>query len=217
MMTQVLQTRQVTFFALSTLTLLVIGIVILRRAVSIVDRRWFLAVLIPLLLANTLSIMSENGQLHLDWRTWLILAADVILIIGAIWLSRGFQVYGLDSQQVEQILADSLHAQGFSVSARSAEKQDLWGRTKNARLLTAVTAERTHLFWVTSLFNEVLARPERSPDANLFRRVLPALHAEPVPYAFKAHAVGVLYIILALVFALLSWIFFFEPRFILIE
>lgn len=216
-MTQVLQTLQVALFALPTLTLMVIGIVILRRSVSIVDRRWFLAVLIPLLLANTLSIAAENGQLRLDWRTWLILAADVILISGAVWLSRGFQVYGLDLRQVEHILTDSLHTQGFSVSASSAEKQDLWGRTKNARLLTAVKAEQTHLFWVTSRFNEVLVLPERSPDANLFRRVLPALRAAQVPYDFKAHAVGVLYIVLALVFAVLSWIFFFEPRFILIE
>ncbi len=216
-MTQVLQTLQVTLFALPTLILLAIGIVILRRPVSIVDRRWFLAVLIPLLLANTLSIAAENGQLRLDWRTWLILAADVILISAAIWLSHGFQVYGLDSEQVEQILVDSLHTQGFSVSARSAEKRDLWGRTKNARLLTAVKAGQTHLIWVTSRFNEVLVRPERAPDAAIIRQVLPTLRAEQIPYDFKAHAVGVLYIVLALVFAVLTWIFFFEPRFILIE
>ena len=216
-MTQTLQVFQVILFGIPSLALLAIGMIILHRSVSIINRRWFLAVLIPLLIANTLTIFADNGQMNLGWRTWLILGADLVLILGSIWATRGFQVYGLPAEVVEQVLTASLIQQGFTVNTHSAEKRDVWGRTREARHLAAVKAEQEHVLWITERFNEVQIRVERSADTHLLRQSLPALQEEKVPYEFKAHAVGVLYIVLALIFTVLTWIFFFEPRFILIE
>jgi hypothetical protein len=217
MMLQTLQVLQVILFAITVLTLLAIGVLILARAVSIVNRRWFLLVLIPLLLANTLSILSVNRQFNMDWRTWLILAADLVLIVGGIRLAQGYQVYGLSAEEVEQVLTEVLQQQGFTIEMSDLKKQDLWGRTRGARLLRAKKEDQTHDFWITARFNEVLIQSEHAMDAKLLYRVLPALRETKVPYEFKAHAAGVLYIILAVVFAVLAWIFFFEPRLILIE
>jgi hypothetical protein len=216
-MTQALQIFQVILFGIPTLALSAIGIAILCRAVSIINRRWFLAVLIPFLLANTLTILSEPAQPTMDWRTWLILVADLVLILGAIWASHGFQVYGLDAQVVEQVLAKTLKEQGFNISIHSQEKRDLWGRSRDTRILTASKADHVHRFWITARFNEVLIRSERASDTRYLRSALPALQSEKVTYDFKAHAAGVLYIVLALVLGVLTWIFFFEPRFILID
>ncbi|MFU8827555.1 MAG: hypothetical protein ACNA70_08700 [Brevefilum sp.] len=216
-MTQTLQVLQVFLFAIPILTLAAVGIAILYRAVSIINRRWFLAVLIPFLLANTLTIIIEPAQGTLDWRTWLILGANLVLILGAMWASHGFQVYGLDAQVVEQVLAKALKEQGFNVSIHSQEKQDLWGRSRDTRILTALKADHVHRFWVTTRFNEVLMRSANISDTKYLRSSLPVLQGKKVTYDFKAHAAGVLYIVLALVLGVLTWIFFFEPRFILID
>ncbi len=216
-MTQALQIFQVILFGIPILTLSAIGIAILCRAVSIINRRWFLAVLIPFLLANTLTIFAEPAQPTMDWRTWLILGANLVLILGAMWASHGFQVYGLDVQFVEQVLAEVLQGQGFSVTIHSQEKRDLWGHSRDTRILTASKADQAHNLWITARFNEVLIRSERASDTRYLRSALPALQSEKVTYDFKAHAAGVLYIVLALVLGVLTWIFFFEPRFILID
>lgn len=215
-MIETLQILQVILFSIPVVVLLVIGIMILARSVSIIDQRIFLAVFIPLLVANTLAIF-EGNSLRLDWRAWLILAADLVLITGAVWLLHGVQVYGLKAETVETVLAEAFRQQGFTVETRQAEKRDLWGRTREASLLTVENADMRHYIWITARFNEVFIRPEHLSSRNILHQALPALQGEKVPYEFKAHAVGILYIILALVFALLTWIFFFEPRFILID
>ena len=215
-MTQILQTLQVILFGIPTLVLAGIGVIILHQSVSLVNRRWFLAVLIPLLIANTLAVFTETGPVNLGWRTWLMLIANMVLIIGSLWVTHGIQVYGLSVEVIEQVLTAFLLQQGFIVDAHSAEKRDLWGRTRDARQLNVVKDELTHVFWITARFNEVLMRAERSADAYILKQSLPVLQEEKVPYDIKAHAVGVLYIVLALVFAVLTWIFFFEPQFILI-
>jgi hypothetical protein len=216
-MTQTLQALQVILFCIPILALLVIGVVILHRSVSIVDRRWFMAVLVPLLIANLLTIFTGIGQVNPNWRTWLMLGANAILLIGLLWVTHGFQIYGLPVETVEQVLTHFLQQQGFTVDKRSAEKRDLWGRTRDARRLLAEKDELTHVFWVTQHFNEVLVRAERKTDSRILQQSLPTLREVQIPYDFKAHAVGVLFIIVALVFTVLTWIFFFEPRFILIE
>jgi hypothetical protein len=215
-MIQTLQILQVILFSIPVITLLVIGILILARSVSIIDQRIFLIVFIPLLLANTLAIMEGDG-LRLDWRAWLILIADLVLITGGLWLLHGVQVYGLKAETVETVLAETFRQQGFTVRTSHTEKRDLWGRTREACLLTVKNADERHQVWITARFNEVFIRAEHRSSRKILRPALPALQGEKVPYEFKAHVVGILYIILALVFALLTWIFFFEPRFILIE
>lgn len=213
---QILQILQVTMFTLSALSLLGIGLLILSRTVSIVDRRIYLLVFIPLLLANTLALFEGNG-VPLNWRTWLILGADLVLIVGAIWLSRGFQVYGLNAEMAVDIVTETLRQQGYTVETKSAEKRDLWGRTRDACVLTAQKLNEEISLWIITRFNEVSIRTQQRSHTKYLRAALTALRQQEVPYDFKAHAVGVLYIILAVVFAVLTWIFFFEPRLILIE
>jgi len=215
-MTPTLQILQVILFTIPTLALVGIGLAILCRTVSIVDHRWFLAVFIPLLLANALSILIDDSQSY-NWRVWLILGADVILIAVAIYVARGYQINGLSPETVIQVLTDDLRQQGFIVEVSSTDRRDLWDKTKEASLITAEKSGRLDQFWVTARFNEVLVRTEQRRSSCCLRTSLPALQQVEVPYDFKAHAAGVLYIILALVFAVMTWIYFFEPRFILIE
>ena len=215
-MIEKLQILQVILFSIPSLALLAIGILILSRSVSIINQRIFLAVFIPLLLANTLAILEGDG-LRLDWRAWLILVADLVLITGAVLIMRGFQVYGLEAETVESVLAEALGKQGFTVISRHEEKRDLWGKTRGACLLTVENGDMHHQVWITERFNEVFIRVEQRSSGKILRPALLALRDETVPYEFTAHAVGLLYIILAIVFALLTWIFFFEPRFILID
>jgi hypothetical protein len=215
-MTVTLQIMQVVLFAIPILTMLGIGLLILLRPVSIIDRRMFLVVFIPLLLANTLMIL-VGDDLQLDWRAWLVLGANVVLIAGAIYLARGALVYGLTPEAVEQIFADMLRKKGFEVETRRLEKQDLWGRTRDACLVNAEKDTESHQFWITARFNEVLIRAEQRASRAALQVVIPALLQVVVPYDFKKRATGVLYIVLAVVFAILVWILFFEPRFILID
>ncbi|MBW6465313.1 MAG: hypothetical protein K0B06_02270 [Brevefilum sp.] len=215
-MIETLQILQVILFSIPPIALLVVGIMILSRSVSIIDQRIFLAAFIPLLLANTLAILEGDG-LRLDWRAWLILAADLVLITGAVWVLRGYQVYGLKAETVETVVTEAFQQQGFTIETHSEEKRDLWGRARDACLLTAENEDGRHQVWITSRFNEVFIRTEQRTSGKILRSILPALQGDTVPYEFKSHAVGILYIVLAIVFALLTWIFFFEPRFILIE
>jgi hypothetical protein len=215
-MFQTLQIFQVILFNIPVIALLTIGILILSRSVSIIDQRIFLAVFIPLLLANTLAFLESDG-LRLDWRAWLILVADLVLITGAVWFLRGFQVYGLKPETVQTVLVEAFQRQGFSVETRPEEKHDLWGRVREACLVTIENGDVHHQVWITARFNEVFIRAKYRSSGKILRPVLPELQGEKDSYEFKAHAVGILYIILALVFALLTWVFFFEPRFIIIE
>jgi hypothetical protein len=215
-MIETLQILQVILISIPILALLAIGILILSRSVTIIDQRIFLVVFIPLLLANTLAIL-EGDDLRLDWRAWLILVADLVLITSAVWILRGSQVYGLEAETVESLLAEAIRKQGFTVVSDHVEKSDLWGRTREACQLTVENGDMHHQVWITAHFNEVFIRAEHRSSGKVLRPALLALQAEMVPYEFKAHAVGFLYIILALVFTLLTWIFFFEPRLILID
>lgn len=213
---QILQILQVILFSIPTLTLLGMGIVILSRSVSIIDRRIYLAVFIPLLLANTLALFEGTG-IRFYWRTWLILGTDLVLILGIVWFSHGFQVYGLTVETAVNVLVKAFHQQGYMVETMETEKRDLWGRTRQAYLLTAQRTGEEHLFWIINRFNELSIRAKNRADTGHLHKVLPALRQQEVPYDFKAHAVGVLYIVLALVFAVLTWIFFFEPHLILVD
>ena len=213
---QVLQILQVALFSISVLTLLGIGVVILARAVSIIDRRIFVVVVIPLLLANTLTFFNGDG-FFLNWRTWLILGADLVLIIAVLLFSHGFQVYGLDAETVAKVTSEIYLQQGYSVETNVAQKRDLWGRTRDAYLLTIQKGDSKYQVWIVKRFNEVSIRTQQRRDSGILHPVVTALQQQKVSYEFKDHAAGLLYIVLAVVLAVLSWIFFFEPRLILVE
>jgi len=213
---QLFQFLQVIFFSVSILTLVGIGVIILSRAVSTVDRRIFMVVFIPLLLANTLALFDGEG-FFFNWRTWLILGADLVLIIAILWFSHGFQVYGLDPDTVTHVMSETLRQQGYTVETNAAQKHDIWGRSRDACILTAHKGDNEYPVWIVNRFNEVSIRTKQRGDARILHPVVTALHQQKVPYDFKDHAAGLLYIVLAVVLAVLSWIFFFEPRLILIE
>ncbi len=213
---QVLQILQVVLFSIPILTLLGIGMIILFRTVSIIDRRIFMVVFIPLIIANTLALIEGDGIFN-HWRTWLILGADLVLIIGSLWFSHGFQVYGLEPEAVIDILSETLRQQGYTVETMAAQKRDLWGRTRDACILTAQKADNKYPIWIVTRFNEVSIRTQQRRDSGMLHPIIPVLYQQKVPYDFKDHAAGLLYIVLAVVVAFLSWLFFFEPRLILIE
>ena len=213
---QVFQTLQVILFSIPVLTLLGIGVIILSRAVSIVDRRIFMVVFIPLLLANTLALFEGDG-IFFNWRIWLILGADLVIIIAILWFSHGFQVYGLKPEMVVDVMSETLRQQGYAVETRVAQKRDLWGRTRDACILTALKGDNKYPVWIITRFNEVSIRTQQRRDSGILHPVVTALHQQKVPYDFKDHAAGLLYIVLAVVLAVMSWIFFFEPRLILVE
>jgi len=220
-LTQILQIMQLILFSLPIIALLGIGVVILLRPVSILSRRWTLAVFLPLLVANPLALL-ENNYLAtsfdtLDWRIGLILVADIVLVVGAFWISQGFMVYGITAPDAEEMLVRTLEEQGLVIEVHSGEKQVLGGRVWHARILSVTTEGRTEDIWITERYNEILIRADSRVGLGILKKGLPSLRKSTRHYDFKAHAMGILYIILAIVFAVLSWIFFFEPRFILID
>jgi len=218
---QTLQTLQLILFAIPLLTLLAIGTVILIKPVSAINRRWMLLVFLPMLLANLLAILENdslsNDVVLSDWRLWLILVTDVALAVGIIFTFHGFIVYGLSATETEDTLVNILRAEGYEVEQRMGEKRVLWGRIRNAFILMVQNGDQSEDVWITSRGDEVLIRMDSPSGLHLLKKTLSAIQSTKTTYDFRAHAMGVLYIVLAVVFAGLSWIFFFEPRLILIE
>ncbi len=219
-MTQTLQILQLILFSIPILALLGIGGKILKKTVSIINRRWFLCVFLPLLLANPLIILEsysiEDSLIPADWRLWLILITDLALIVGITWVFRGFMVIGLNQSEVKNIIFCGLQDRGHKVKSHTGKKQVLLGRVWNALILTISTNGHQEDIWITEGFNEVLIRVDSSAGLGILKHVLPALRTEEKPSNFKARTLGFLYIVLAVVFAVLSWILFFEPRLIVI-
>lgn len=220
-MTQTLQILQLVLFSLPILALLILGGVILLKSVTIINRRWYLMIFLPLLLANTLAIFenapgSEMGN-ALGWRLWLILIADIVMTIWVVLTFRGYLVFGLSADDTLELLTEHFLKEGLDVHLRTGKKRFLWGRTTDAQILTLNQIGQREELWITERFSEVLVGADSLAGSKHLRNVLGDLRRIPRPYDFKLHAVGVLYIVLGLVFAVLSWIFFFEPRLILIE
>ena len=70
--------------------------------------------------------------------------------------------------------------------------------------------------WVIERFYEVVLRASSQQGVCLVRQLLPELRQVEQPYDFRRHAVGILYMLLGVVLAVFGWIFFFEPRLILV-
>lgn len=221
-MTQTLQTLQLILFAIPTLTLLAIGGVILIKPVSVINRRWYLLVFLPLLLANAAAILENDPSAGAfssaaNWRLWLVLIADLAMAVGVTLVFRGALVYGLNAAETEGLLASTLRDKGYEVHSHVGEKRVLWGSSLDARILTVNQDGQAVDLWITERFNEVIIHAESRNGFVLLKQALPEIPKVERPYDFKSHAMGILYIILAVVFAVLFWIFFFEPRLILIE
>lgn len=220
-MVQTLQILQIILFAIPILALLAFGLVILIRPITIMNRRWMLLVFLPLLLANLLAIW-ENDSLNeaaalTDWRLWFILVTDLALGVGLTLGLRGVVIYGMTVSDAAYLLEEALQATGFEVSSHLGEKHTLWGAAKPADILIVKTEKGVEEIWLTFLAGEVLLRAGSRKGFAILRKMIPIIRSTQGDYEFSARPMGILYIVLGVVFAVLSWVFFFEPRLILID
>ena len=220
-MNQTLQILQFVLFVIPVVALITLGGVILLKPVSVVNRRWYLAVFLPILFANSLilleSILLNAGGGLTIWRFWLILLVDVFLIVGVSWYFRGFMVFGLNAADTETILKDALLSKGYVVQQQVGKKSILWGKPWAAQILTVNTNGSTEDIWITERFNEVLVRVDSSKGLNILKGGLPSLRKVERPYTFEAHAFGLLFLVVAVVLGVLIWIFFFEPQLLILD
>lgn len=220
-MTQTLQTLQLILFAVPVVVLIGLGVVILIRPVSVISRRWFLAVFLPILLANPLALLEDNlqvgGPAVFGWRFWVILIADLAMVVWIVYSFKGFTVYGLTQEEVLTHLTAMLTEQDRSVTTRQGERPSLMGKAREGRVLSFEYEGGIEEIWIAEQYHEVHIRAASAQGRRFLRGAFASLRKVQKPYNFSWHAMGVLYIILAVVFAVFSWIFFFEPRLILIE
>lgn len=216
-----LQVLQLILFTVPIGTLIVLGVIMLSKSIIVLQRRLYLLVVFPLILANLLAILENNltnqSPPFSNWRFWLVILADLAFFVLAMWLFRGFQVIGLDASETMGVLKDSFEESDNIVHLSVDEKRTLWTNYPNALILVVQQPDGVMEFWAVERQYEVLLKSD-SPQGNAqLRKLLPRLRNIKKPYDFQAHAVGVLYIVLALVIAVLGWIFFFEPRLIIVD
>lgn len=220
-MLQMLQILQLILFFIPVFTLLSLGAVILVKSVSVISRRWFLAVFLPLLIANPLAYienrLTSETALGADWRLWLVIIADAVLVFVILRAFRGWAVYGFDADQVRALLQDYFRGQGLNSDGKEETRRSLWGQVWEGCVLSVELLEETASLWIIERFNEVHVRAHSSRGACLLKRALASVKQDEPHYDFSRHAVGILYLVLGVVLAVLGWIFFFEPRLILIE
>lgn len=220
-MARTLQIIQIGLFSLPIISLLGLGVSILAKPIVVIDRRWYLAVIIPLLLANPLILM-ENVAISESvptpgWRFWLVLVVDVLLLVGSIWKLRGFLIYGMTATDVEATLIHAFTEKGMQVSRNMGVKNSLLGWGGTAQVLTVDGEEGSIDIWVTDRFKEVLLQADSKDGYMLIKSGLSAIRQKDQPYQINAHIMGLLYLIFALVLTVMMWIFFFEPKLIQID
>ena len=217
-MSETIQTAQLILFAIPVVALAGVGLAILLKPVVVLRRRWMLLVLLPLLLANTLAVWESGDDVAANGWFWLVAAVDLGLSVAMALALRGYEVYGLDQAELEAGLCDGLEALGlFSWQAEVMEKRLFWETVPDAMRVTSQMAAGPAVFWVIPHSGNFQLLGETWVDRLLLEPVGEALGKASAAYVFKRHAIGVLYLVLALVFAVFSWIFFFEPRLILID
>lgn len=220
-MLQILQILQISLFSLPVLGLVLLGLLILIKPILIFHRRVYLLMFLPLLLANPLALIEENTlpaeTLALDWRFWLVLVLDLVLIAAAVRLLDGWLAYGLTEKEAADTLAAWFLAQSWEVSLNPGVKTTWWGGKRQAQHLQASRGDRRLRFWLLSQGSEVRLQGETQESNKYLKKALPAMRRVERPYDLQDHLPGTLYIVLAVVMIVLGWIYFFEPRLILIE
>jgi hypothetical protein len=186
------------------------------RSVLVLSRRWLLLVFLPLLVANPLAFIEANLRNDVtvitDWAFWVLLGVDLLLAGGVFWLFRGYSVYGLSEAQVRDGLADTLRAEGRRVEVSQAERKTLLSRAQHVTVLTIGQDGAAETLWLMGRAGEVTVGSRSRAVMGLLRPALTALRAEPSADGTRSRALGILYLVLGVVFAVLTWIFFFEPR-----
>ncbi len=216
-----LQILQLVLFFIPVGALLALGILFLARAVVILNRRWYLFVFIPLIFANPFAVIENNFVNDIsimdDWRFWLVIIVDIILLVGGTFLFRGFQIIGLNASETMAVLKDLGKNRYNSVDLHTGEKRTFWGETRNAIILTVQDQEKQYDVWVMEKQGEVLLQADSVGGTDLIKQAVPVLRKVRKAYVLKDHVLGVLFIVFAVVLAVLGWIFFFEPRLLVID
>ncbi|HCU57780.1 MAG TPA: hypothetical protein DF984_06100 [Anaerolineaceae bacterium] len=212
---------QLVLFLVPILYLLVLGLLILFKPVTILDRRWMLLAFFPILLDNLLAIFGNEtlslAEILRDGYFWLILGADLAIGIGITLTMRGYAVYGLTPEQVELALVQAMTDAGYVAGAAQGEWKSNWGRASEAVIITWETKGQSRSCAITSRTGEVMVRTKARSDLKQLPAFIGKIRNVKNPYEFSQHAVGVLYLVMAFVLAVFGWIYFFEPRLILIE
>jgi hypothetical protein len=220
-MSQTFQLLQVTLFSLPIIALVVLGIVILVKPVVIIHRRWYLIVFLPMLLANLLpyleNVLSVEPAAGSNWRLWLIVAADLLLTGWIVHTFRGLQLIGLPAKDITHHMEQLLISEGYQVQLSTTKKEALWGSQSQTHVLIVSVENHNEEIRIIEKTNETILQIDSPNRASIFKSLLLNLRNSKVAYDFKQHAMGLLYIVLAMVLGVLGWSFFFEPRLILIE
>jgi len=218
---QLLQTLPIIFFTISIVGWLFLGLLILVNSVLVLHRRVFLLIFLPILAANPLALFEElalpSQNASPNWRLWAVLAVDLALAVAGYWLLTGWQIYGLSEGETEGALKTWCDEQGWEVDSQLAERKTLWGGNRMGIRLTVLCKGQTLVLWLLGGANETRIEGETPKARECIRQMLPALRRPEKPYRLKEHLTGALYIVLAVVLAVLAWIFFFEPRLVLID
>jgi hypothetical protein len=174
-----------------------------------------------LLAANPLSLLEElavpDTNATLDWRVWVILVADLVLAAAGILLLKGWLIYGRSEQETEQMLKAWCEKQGWLCDSQSTPRKTLWGGNRVATCVQITRESQVLTLWLIGQGDETRLEGETPAARALLRTILPELGRVEKPYLLQDHLTGVLYIVLAIILAVLAWIFFFEPRLILID
>jgi hypothetical protein len=216
-----LQIIQLILFFIPVGALLALGVLFLSRSVVILNRRWYLFVFIPLIFANPFALIENNVVNGIsvigDWRFWLVVVVDIILMAGGTFLFRGFHVIGLNASESMAVLKDLCEKKYDVVNLHMGEKQTFWGETRKAMILTIEDQEKHWTVWVMEKQGEVQLQADSGESTDLIKQVVPILRKIRKAYVFNDHVLGVLFIVFAVVLAVFGWIFFFEPRLVLID
>lgn len=221
-MREIIQVLQIILFVVAVVSLWTMGALLLMKPVFILHRRWRLLVFVPLLAANLLAIIENNLSSGvgsaLGGGFWLILGVDLFLSVG-LWLaSGGFQVFGLNPQEVMSMLALYCHEAGMAVTSFQEETTlFLSGKESVMNFIVDGGDPRPMHIKVWERHKETMIKAGSGAGNRVLREIFPLLRRARTVPTRKTRATGILYIVVGVVFAVLGWIFFFEPRLVLLE
>ncbi len=220
-MRELIQILQIVMFIIPVVSLWAMGVLLLLRPVIILHQRWRLLVFFPLLAANLLAALENNlygdAGFTVGWGFWLVIVIDLILGVGLWITSRGFLVFGLSGEEVEAVLTEGYREAGMQVSASEGEASTFLGEKVMVGLLSVEDGQESVVFKIKDRFYETHIQTDSKSGMGLLKENFPLLRGAKTAPTKKSRATGVLFIVFGLVFAVLSWVFFFEPRLILIE
>lgn len=218
---ELMQILQIGMFIIPIVSLWTMGALLFLRPVNILHQRWRLLVLLPLLIANLLAALENNlfneSGFTVGWGFWMVVGIDLVLGVGLWIASSGFLVFGLGAEEVEEVLTEGFREMGMQVTANEEEETLLLKGRETVRLLRVDNGQEEIYLKVHERFNETIVQADSQAGRQLFKDLKPKILLGKDISRHKSRATGVLYLILGLVFAVLGWIFFFEPRLILLE